>query len=108
MYLYMIICIMGSGGREHALCKKISQSPKVNKIYCIPGNAGTQEIAENVFGQMDLNNDEVVDRSEFEKSQISKMIRSFDALQPNAEDLLMRETFIGIFMKYHSKNYTNS
>ena len=64
---------------------------------------------------MDLNNDEVVDRPEFEKSQISKMIRSFDALQPNADGLLMRETFIlmretfiGNFMKYHSKNYTNS
>ena len=68
----------------------------------------SQEIAENVFGQMDLNNDEVVDRSEFENSQISKMIKSFDALQPNAVGLLMRETFIGIFMKYHSKNYTNS
>ena len=48
MYLYMIICIIGSGGREHAICKTISLSPKVNKIYCIPGNAGTQELAENV------------------------------------------------------------
>ena len=44
----MIIGIIGSGGREHAICKTISLSPKVNKIYCIPGNAGTQEIAENV------------------------------------------------------------
>jgi len=44
----MIIGIIGSGGREHAICKTISLSPKVNKIYCIPGNAGTQELAENV------------------------------------------------------------
>jgi len=44
----MIIGIIGSGGREHAICKTISLSPKVNKIYCIPGNAGTQEIAKNV------------------------------------------------------------
>ncbi len=48
MYLYMIICIIGSGGREHAICKTISTSSKVNKIYCIPGNAGTQKLAENI------------------------------------------------------------
>ena len=44
----MIICIIGSGGREHAICKTISMSPKVSKIYCLPGNAGTQELAENI------------------------------------------------------------
>jgi len=44
----MIICIIGSGGREHAICKKISQSSKVSKIYCLPGNAGTQQLAENI------------------------------------------------------------
>ena len=50
----MIICIIGSGGREHAICKTISISSKVNKIYCIPGNAGTQKLAENV--DLDVNN----------------------------------------------------
>jgi len=44
----MIICVIGSGGREHAICKKISLSPKVSKLYCIPGNAGTQQLAENI------------------------------------------------------------
>jgi phosphoribosylamine--glycine ligase len=44
----MIICIIGSGGREHAICATISQSPKTSKIYCIPGNAGTQQLAENI------------------------------------------------------------
>ena len=44
----MIICIIGSGGREHAICKMISLSPKVSKLYCIPGNAGTQQLAENI------------------------------------------------------------
>ena len=48
MYLYMIICIIGSGGREHAICKTISFSSKISKIYCLPGNAGTQELAENI------------------------------------------------------------
>jgi phosphoribosylamine--glycine ligase len=50
----MIISIIGSGGREHAICKKISESPKVSKIYCIPGNAGTSEIAENI--EIDVGN----------------------------------------------------
>ncbi|MFH1347733.1 MAG: phosphoribosylamine--glycine ligase [Candidatus Margulisiibacteriota bacterium] len=44
----MKILVIGSGGREHALVWKISQSPKVDKIYCAPGNAGTVEFAENV------------------------------------------------------------
>ena len=44
----MKVLVIGSGGREHALVWKISQSPKVNKIYCAPGNAGTAEFAENV------------------------------------------------------------
>ena len=48
MYLYMIICIIGSGGREHAICKTISLSSKISKIYCLPGNAGTQQLAENI------------------------------------------------------------
>lgn len=39
---------MGSGGREHALAWKIAQSPKVDKLYVAPGNAGTKEVGENV------------------------------------------------------------
>jgi phosphoribosylamine--glycine ligase len=44
----MKILIVGSGGREHALGWKISQSPLLKKLYCAPGNAGTESIAENV------------------------------------------------------------
>ena len=44
----MNIGIIGSGGREHALCKKISESKLVNKIVCFPGNAGTSSLAINV------------------------------------------------------------
>ena len=44
----MKILIVGGGGREHALTWKIAKSPKVNKIYCAPGNAGMAEIAECV------------------------------------------------------------
>lgn len=44
----MNILIVGSGGREHALAWKISKSPRVDKIYCAPGNAGIAEYAECV------------------------------------------------------------
>ena len=44
----MNIGLIGSGGREHALCKKISESKLVKKVICFPGNAGTSKIATNV------------------------------------------------------------
>ncbi len=44
----MQVLIVGGGGREHALAWKISQSPKVERIFCAPGNPGTAEVAENV------------------------------------------------------------
>ena len=44
----MNILLLGSGGREHALAWKIAQSPKVEKLYIAPGNAGTKEVGENV------------------------------------------------------------
>ena len=44
----MNIALIGSGGREHALCQKIYDSNIVNKIYCIPGNSGTGFIAKNL------------------------------------------------------------
>lgn len=44
----MNILVLGSGGREHALSWKISQSPNCNNLYVSPGNAGTEEVATNV------------------------------------------------------------
>ncbi len=44
----MNILILGSGGREHAIAHKISQSPKIEKLFVAPGNAGTSNIATNV------------------------------------------------------------
>lgn len=44
----MNILILGSGGREHTIAWKLSQSPKMTKLYVAPGNAGTSAIAENV------------------------------------------------------------
>lgn len=44
----MNILLLGSGGREHALAWKIAQSSKVNKLFIAPGNAGTQQVGQNV------------------------------------------------------------
>ena len=44
----MNIGLIGSGGREHALCKKICESKLVNKVFCLPGNAGTASLATNI------------------------------------------------------------
>lgn len=49
----MKILVVGSGGREHTLCWKISQSKMVDKIYCAPGNAGTASFAENIAIEVD-------------------------------------------------------
>jgi len=50
----MKVGVIGSGGREHAICLSLKNSSKIEKIYCFPGNAGTSEIAENVI--LDLDN----------------------------------------------------
>ncbi|MCX5715449.1 MAG: phosphoribosylamine--glycine ligase family protein, partial [Candidatus Omnitrophica bacterium] len=44
----MKVLVIGSGGREHALVWKLVQSPKVNKVYCAPGNGGIAKHAELV------------------------------------------------------------
>ena len=51
----MKVLIVGSGGREHAIAWKVAQSPKVDKIYCAPGNAGIGQVAECVpIGAMEF------------------------------------------------------
>ena len=50
----MKVGIIGSGGREHAICHSIKKSPKIEKVYCFPGNAGTSELAENI--DIDISN----------------------------------------------------
>ena len=61
----MKVLVVGSGGREHAICWKLLQSPKVDKLYCAPGNAGIGELAELVpIGAMEF--DKLVD---FAKSE---------------------------------------
>ena len=50
----MKVGIIGSGGREHAICNSLSKSDKIEEIYCFPGNAGTSKIAKNII--IDLKN----------------------------------------------------
>ena len=50
----MKVGVIGSGGREHSICNSLNNSNNVSKIYCIPGNAGTGLIAENI--EIELNN----------------------------------------------------
>ena len=49
----MIVGIIGSGGREHAICETLKKSKKVKKLYCFPGNAGTAKIATNIVLNLD-------------------------------------------------------
>ena len=44
----MKVGIIGSGGREHAICHTLNITKKIDQIYCFPGNAGTAEIAKNI------------------------------------------------------------
>ncbi len=59
----MNVLVVGSGGREHALVWKLKQSPKIQNIFCAPGNGGIQELAQCV----DVNADDVVGLCNFAK-----------------------------------------
>ena len=50
----MNVGIIGSGGREHAICVSCKKSNKISEIYCFPGNAGTNTIAKNI--ELDIKN----------------------------------------------------
>tara|TARA_B100000780_G_scaffold278928_1_gene254434 strand:+ start:1796 stop:3061 length:1266 start_codon:yes stop_codon:yes gene_type:complete len=50
----MNVGIIGSGGREHSICCALKKSKKVKKLYCFPGNAGTEQIAHNI--DLDIKN----------------------------------------------------
>jgi phosphoribosylamine--glycine ligase len=59
----MKVLVIGGGGREHALVWKLKQSPRVDKVYCAPGNAGISEIAECI----DIKNDNFEELIDFVK-----------------------------------------
>ena len=49
----MNILVIGSGGREHAIAWKVAQSPKLTKLYIVPGNPGTDFLGENIALKLD-------------------------------------------------------
>ena len=61
----MNLAVIGSGGREHALCYKLKQSKGVKKLFCIPGNGGTKKIAENI--NIDISNFDTIYKTIKEK-----------------------------------------
>ena len=61
----MKVGVIGSGGREHAICLSLKNSIKIKKIFCFPGNAGTSELAENVI--LNLNDFEIIKNFILEK-----------------------------------------
>ena len=75
----MNILILGSGGREHTLAWKIAQSPKLNKLFVAPGNAGTHKIAKNV--QIGIN--------DFEKIKTLILNEHIDLVLVGPEDPLV-------------------
>lgn len=66
----MKLLLLGSGGREHALAWKIAQSPKIEKLYIAPGNAGTSEVGENVI----LNLNDFAEIGDFVKNKAIDML----------------------------------
>ncbi len=67
----MNVGIIGSGGRENSICFALSKSRKVDKIFCMPGNAGTENISKNL--NIDINNFQQI-RNAVEKNKISLLV----------------------------------
>lgn len=76
----MNILLLGSGGREHALAWKIAQSPKVDKLYIAPGNAGTTGCGENV----------AIGVNEFDKLKDFAVANAVDMVVVGPEDPLVK------------------
>jgi len=88
----MKVLLLGSGGREHALAWKIAQSPKVEKLYIAPGNAGTSNVGENVD----------IKATDFPALREFALTRGIDMIVVGPEDPLVQ----GVFDFF--KNYTHT
>lgn len=90
----MKILLLGSGGREHALAWKISQSEKVEKLYIAPGNAGTTDCGENV----------AIGVNEFDKIKDFVVANGVDMVVVGPEDPLVK----GIYDDFKSDERTKN
>ena len=91
----MRVLVIGNGGREDAICKKLSESKKLTKLYCSKGNAGTLRYAENV----DLkDNDEIFDFAKYleEKNESKDLSRG------------LTHSLLNIWEKNFNKNFNIS
>ncbi len=79
----MKVLLLGSGGREHALAWKIAQSPKVEKLYIAPGNAGTASVGENVD----------IKATDFPALKVFALERAIDMIVVGPEDPLVQGIF---------------
>ncbi len=75
----MKVLVLGSGGREHAFAWKLAQSNKLEKLYVAPGNAGTEELAENVN----------IDPNDFDKVRTFVLDKAIDMVIVGPEDPLV-------------------
>ncbi len=83
----MQVLVIGSGGREHAICHSLAKSSKVDKLYCLPGNAGIAEIAECVsIGVMEA--DKIVDFLNNHKDINMTVVAPDDPLAMGLVDIL--------------------
>ncbi len=90
----MKLGIIGSGGREHAICLSLKKSKNVSEIYCIPGNAGTAQIATNL--DIDLKNFDKIKESIIEKKIDLLIIGPEQPLVDGMVDFL-RDTKVKVF-----------
>ncbi|MCS7278747.1 MAG: phosphoribosylamine--glycine ligase [Thermodesulfobacteriaceae bacterium] len=77
----MKVLVLGGGGREHTICYKLSQSLKLNKLYCIPGNGGISQIAEIPEG---------ISLTDFEKIADFCKEKQIDFVIPGPEEPLVK------------------
>ena len=91
----MKVGVIGSGGREHALCQSLRQSKEISQIYCFPGNAGTDQIARNI--DIDLSNFEqlknfiIKEKINSKSNIINKNLPDDDPLQRKPDITLANE-----------------
>lgn len=88
----MKVGIIGSGGREHAICDALAKSKKINQIYCFPGNAGTAQLAKNVD----------IDLSDFDKIKNFVKEKNIDLVVVGPEKPLV-EGIVDFFQKNNIK-----
>ena len=84
----MKVGIIGSGGREHSLCLSLKKSKKISKIYCFPGNAGTNLISENV--NLEINDFEKLKNFILEKKIEIVVVGPEKPLVDGIEDFLQK------------------